>query len=128
VINIRRVRRQRPAYDVYIGRANARAGLPASKWANPFTVGKCGSHQAAVDAYAAWIRQPAQVHLLRAIPELVGQRLGCWCAPAPCHGDVLAGYANAYAAGTWTPPVRQCIPDDDVRVWIRARLEATIYD
>jgi hypothetical protein len=126
VVNIRRARGQRPAYDVYIGRANARAGLSASKWANPFTVSKCGSHQAAVDAYAEWIQQPAQAHLLRAIPELVAQRLGCWCKPAPCHGDVLAQYANAYAAGTWAPPVRRCVPDEKVHTWIRARLQSVM--
>jgi hypothetical protein len=126
VVNIRSQGGARPEYDVYIGRANSRARLPASKWANPFTVGEVGSHQAAVDAYREWIQQPAQAHLLRAIPELVGQRLGCWCKPAPCHGDVLARYANAYAAGTWTPPVRECVMDDEVRAWIRTRLEAII--
>jgi hypothetical protein len=104
VVNIRSQGGVRPEYDVYIGRTNSRARLPASKWANPFTVGQVGSHQAAVDAYREWIEQPEQAHLLRAIPELVGQRLGCWCKPAPCHGDVLARYANAYAAGNWQPP------------------------
>jgi hypothetical protein len=126
VVNIRSQGGARPEYDVYIGRANSRARLPASKWANPFTVGQVGSHQAAVDAYREWIEQPEQAHLLRAISELVGKRLGCWCTPAPCHGDVLGRYANAYAAGTWAPPVRRCVPDDEVRVWIRTRLEAII--
>ena len=23
------------------------------------------------------------------LPDLEGMRLGCWCAPLPCHGDVL---------------------------------------
>jgi hypothetical protein len=126
VVNIRSQGGTRPEYDVYIGRANSRARLPASKWANPFTVGQVGSHQAAVDAYREWIEQPEQAHLLRAIPELVGKRLGCWCKPAPCHGDILARYANAYAAGNWHPPVRQCVPDDEVRAYIRARLEAIV--
>jgi hypothetical protein len=26
--------------------------------------------------------------------ELSGRTLGCWCAPKPCHGHVLAGMAN----------------------------------
>ena len=26
--------------------------------------------------------------------ELAGKRLGCWCSPSRCHGDVLAGLAN----------------------------------
>lgn len=28
--------------------------------------------------------------LLAALPELYGTVLGCYCAPRPCHGDVLA--------------------------------------
>ena len=27
-----------------------------------------------------------------ALSELRGKTLGCWCAPEPCHGDVLARY------------------------------------
>ena len=73
-------------YDVYIGRP--------SKWGNPFSH-KAGtlanflvdSQEAAVDRYREWIlTQPA---LLAALPELKGKRLGCWCKPAKCHGDVL---------------------------------------
>jgi hypothetical protein len=44
----------------------------------------------------AWITSDDRVavalrhnlHLLR------GRRLVCWCAPAPCHGDVLAELAD----------------------------------
>ncbi len=28
--------------------------------------------------------------------ELAGKRLGCFCKPYPCHGDVLAGFLNSY--------------------------------
>ena len=31
--------------------------------------------------------------------KLVGKRLGCFCKPALCHGDVLAGYLNAWDDG-----------------------------
>jgi len=34
----------------------------------------------------------ARVHTLR------GMRLGCYCAPLPCHGDVLARLADGEAA------------------------------
>ena len=27
--------------------------------------------------------------------ELRGKRLACYCAPLPCHGDVLAALADA---------------------------------
>ena len=26
---------------------------------------------------------------------LRGKRLGCWCAPAPCHCDIIAAYLDA---------------------------------
>jgi hypothetical protein len=29
-----------------------------------------------------------------ALPELRGLDLICWCAPLPCHGDVLLRLAN----------------------------------
>jgi hypothetical protein len=35
--------------------------------------------------------------LMAALDELRGNVLGCWCAPAACHGDVLARLANANA-------------------------------
>ena len=31
--------------------------------------------------------------------KLAGKRLGCFCKPQPCHGDVLASYLNAYDDG-----------------------------
>jgi hypothetical protein len=31
--------------------------------------------------------------------ELVGKRLCCYCAPSPCHGDVLAELANRLGRG-----------------------------
>ena len=32
--------------------------------------------------------------IARAKVELRGKTLGCWCAPKPCHGDVLLEIAN----------------------------------
>jgi hypothetical protein len=76
---------KREAYDVYIGRP--------SKWGNPFTIGKDGTREQVIAKYREWLKsQPA---LMAALPELRGKILGCWCAPHPCHGDVLAELANA---------------------------------
>ncbi|QXV62920.1 hypothetical protein CVV72_10730 [Amycolatopsis sp. TNS106] len=33
------------------------------------------------------------------LPELCGKTLGCYCAPKPCHGDVLKRYAEAWDQG-----------------------------
>lgn len=75
-------------YDVYIGRP--------SKWGNPFThlpsAQKPGmvlveSREVAIQRYREWIK--TQPELLKALPELKGKILGCWCKPKDCHGDVL---------------------------------------
>lgn len=81
--------------DVYIGRACRLGGwnLPASPWANPFSVEQCGSRAEALRRYRAHLMQ--RPDLLRQLPTLRGKVLGCWCHPLPCHGDVLAELADA---------------------------------
>lgn len=78
-------------YDVYIGRG--------SKWGNPFShrEGTKAAHvvdsrEAAVAAYEEFILD--RPDLLAALHELRGKRLGCFCKPAACHGDVLAKLAD----------------------------------
>jgi hypothetical protein len=75
------------AYYVYIGRANKRYGLEESKWANPYKIGKDGTRQEVIEKYRAYIK--SRPDLLASLSDLEGQPLGCWCAPEPCHGDVL---------------------------------------
>ena len=71
---------------VYVGRGGR---YPASDFANPYVIGQHGDRQTVIDRYVTWLyRQPALMQ--RARHELVGRVLGCWCAPEPCHGDVLA--------------------------------------
>jgi hypothetical protein len=68
-------------YDVYIGRG--------SKWGNPFRManGTVYERVRVISAYRKFIRKRAD--LLAALEELRGKRLGCYCAPKACHGDVL---------------------------------------
>jgi Domain of unknown function (DUF4326) len=74
--------------DVFIGRP--------SIWGNPFRIGPGFGRRAAIRAYEAWIAE--QKDLLARLPELKDKRLGCYCAPLPCHGDVLARLADGGAA------------------------------
>jgi Domain of unknown function (DUF4326) len=75
---------KRAAYDVYIGRP--------SPFGNPFVIGRDGDRAAVIARYRAWLlAQPALVERVRR--ELADKVLGCWCAPLPCHGDVLADIA-----------------------------------
>jgi hypothetical protein len=81
VVNIRSTRQ----FDVYIGR-----GGP---WGNPFRIGPDGTREQVVAEYDRWIE--SRPDLLARLGELRGRRLGCFCAPARCHGDVLARRADA---------------------------------
>jgi hypothetical protein len=78
-------------YDVYIGRP--------SKWGNPFEIGIDGTREQVIAKYRDWIQ--TQSELMEALPELQGKRLGCWCHPKPCHGDVLAELANRNRLFDW---------------------------
>ncbi|ESQ79167.1 DUF4326 domain-containing protein [Asticcacaulis sp. YBE204] len=69
---------------VYIGRG--------SKWGNPFRVGADGDRAAVIAKHERWLCE--QVDLLRALDELRGRDLLCFCAPAACHGDLLLRLAN----------------------------------
>lgn len=76
-------------YDVYIGR-----GGP---WGNPFRMGTHASRETVIRAFEAWMRESMdeRARWIRAhIHELHGKRLGCYCAPLACHGDVLAKWAK----------------------------------
>jgi len=74
VVNLRR-----EDYDLYIGRG--------SRWGNPFRIGRDGTRNEVIEKYAEWIR--SQPILLANLEELRGKRLGCYCKPQQCHGDVL---------------------------------------
>jgi hypothetical protein len=75
-----------PSGAVYIGRAT-RNGWRASRWANPFKVGRDGTLPEVLAKYRRYVCDSPD--LMAALPELQGKVLLCWCAPNPCHGDVL---------------------------------------
>lgn len=77
---------KREPYDVYIGRPGP--------WGNPYQIGVHGAREDVIRLYRQMIFSDAQT-LRRIRKQLRGKVLGCWCAPAPCHGDVLLEIANA---------------------------------
>ncbi len=87
--------------DVYIGRWNRKYG--PSKWKNPFVIGKDGDREEVIKKYRAHLKISG---LTKQIEELRGKRLGCWCTPDPCHGEVLIELLNGNgqaASGTVEP-------------------------
>jgi Domain of unknown function (DUF4326) len=77
----------------YVGHAGPRHDWPESSFANPF-VKLAGMDRAEMVArYRAWLHD--HPGLLERVPaELAGRALGCWCAPAACHADVLVEEAE----------------------------------
>jgi hypothetical protein len=80
----RRGKKTLPAGSAYIGRP--------TKWGNRFHEGKDGSRAEIIAKYRTWLAD--QPELLASLHELRGRDLVCWCAPEPCHGDVLLELAN----------------------------------
>lgn len=75
-------------YDVYIGRG--------SKWGNPFTHIKdkqtlaehiVETREEAISKYREYIL--SRPDLIDSLDELRGKKLGCYCKPDSCHGDIL---------------------------------------
>lgn len=73
-----------PSEAVYVGRP--------SKWGNPFVIGKDGTREEVIDRYERWLLLESR--LVGDLEELRGRDLVCWCAPEPCHADVLMELAN----------------------------------
>lgn len=75
--------------DIYIGRACNMGGwkLSQSKWHNPYSVKQYG-RDGAIDRYKTYI-ESNENNLLNDLHELAGKKLGCWCKPNRCHGDIL---------------------------------------
>lgn len=78
------VNKYRDEFDTYIGRG--------SIWGNPFVIGLDGDRDEVIRKYEEYLA--ANPMLLDRLPELLGKRLGCFCAPKACHGDVLKRWAE----------------------------------
>lgn len=59
-----------------------------TEWGNPFEIPDDGGRDAVIRNYAEHYL-PHKPSLLKRLESLRGKALGCWCAPEPCHGDVL---------------------------------------
>ena len=73
-------------YDIYIGRP--------SVWGNPFEIGQDGTREEVIEKYRQWLL--TQPNLMLNLHLLKGKRLGCWCKPKACHGDVLKELCENY--------------------------------
>lgn len=90
-------RAEDPGYGdvVYVGRAVRWGGwkLPTSPLANPYRIGRDGDGAEVIARYEQHLY--SRPDLMKLARSLRGRRLGCWCAPDPCHADVIATVADA---------------------------------
>ncbi|QHZ60054.1 hypothetical protein PJKIFABJ_00118 [Pseudomonas phage PE09] len=89
VVNKHRVNMDDPDI-VYIGRG--------SKWGNPFTHKKGTKADIIVESVAMaiaryriylWTQIKCGYITIEMLKELDGKRLACYCAPNPCHGNII---------------------------------------
>lgn len=71
-----------------------------TKWGNPFVIGKDGTREEVIAKYRRWVT--SRRDLIKSLPELDGKRLGCFCKPEDCHGDVLKELVGNLAHPWWT--------------------------
>jgi hypothetical protein len=79
------VNKKTSSFDVYIGRG--------SKWGNPFRMKSENQRGEVIEKYEDYARQKFSKDELAV---LVGKRLGCFCKPRKCHGDILVKLIEEY--------------------------------
>lgn len=68
-------------------------------WGNPYShlphsqaKWKVDTREEAIEKYREYIMN--RPDLLARLDELKGKKLGCWCKPQSCHGDILVELIN----------------------------------
>jgi hypothetical protein len=69
-----------PEGATYVGRG--------SRWGNPFVIGRDGDRAEVIAKYREYAIERIGVDKNWLVP-LIGSDLICFCAPLPCHADVL---------------------------------------
>lgn len=88
VVNIRY-----EAYDIYIGCAgHGKDGY----FGNPFRLTPGANRGSTLERYRNYFytRLHTDAEFRKRIHALKGKRLGCFCKPFPCHGDIIKEYLD----------------------------------
>lgn len=93
------VNKYKEDYDEYIGRG--------SVWGNNYSHKEgtkaefvVSDRDSAIDMYESSLRNNPSLWLK--LRELKGKKLGCYCKPNTCHGDVIAKYVNILGKREWS--------------------------
>lgn len=82
-------------FDVYIGRAGLGFdGFFGNKYRVPYD----GSREECVEKFRKYFnkRIESDPEFRKRVLELKGKRLGCFCNPKICHGDVYVNYLDTH--------------------------------
>lgn len=82
---------------VYVGRpGKGQTGY----YGNPFPLRKGGDPGSTLEKFETWARQRLERDEIyhNRVKALYGKKLVCFCAPKPCHGDILAKLAAELCA------------------------------
>ena len=83
-------------YDIYIGRSNPRKGLRKSILHNPYKIDRNSgiSRKMSIEMYRKYFYEKIKEDpaFKAEVERCRGKRLGCWCKPLLCHGDVIVEY------------------------------------
>lgn len=84
-------------FDMYIGRANALH--KDAPFGNPFKLANSTDEERTreLDKFKRYFlaRIEADADFRRQVMALKGKRLGCYCKPLACHGDIIAEWVDA---------------------------------
>jgi hypothetical protein len=85
-------------YDVYIGRAGRGED---GYFGNPYRLGANMGRELSLRLFEAhfYERLEHDPEFKQRVLALAGKRLGCFCKPQACHGDVIADYVNGEVFG-----------------------------
>ena len=89
---------------VYIGRKGVvfingvKFPLNDSIWANPYKINEKQSREKVIQLYSEYIQEKLESdnNLVNELLKLKGKKLGCWCKPECCHGDILVELIKKY--------------------------------
>lgn len=89
---------------VYIGRKGVvfingtRFPLYDSIWANPYKINETQTREKVIQLYSEYIQEKLESdnNLVNELLKLKGKKLGCWCKPEYCHGDILIELIKKY--------------------------------
>ncbi len=90
--------------NFYIGRGHVvyingiKYPLYDSIWSNPYKITKERPREIVIELYKNYIEKKLETNknLIKELLKLKGKKLGCWCKPEYCHGDVLVKLIKKY--------------------------------